>query len=178
MQYPCFMDRHCAHCKSRWDGTASASPQNSRKLWLASRARILYSCGMSKAESLFNVMPQLRGGKPPRKVLSAARNAARQCSVDELSEFYQQRAYKDAIWLMEIGCPLRDAEASPTVHQGGSDESSRPKASEGDSVGAEQSSSLRSEGTPSIAKSKGDADTTIRSSGESASPSDSPLNFF
>ena len=178
MQYPCFMDRHCAHCKSRWDGTASASPQNSRKLWLASRARILYSCGMSKAESLFNVMPQLRGGKPPRKVLSAARNAARQCSVDELSEFYQQRAYKDAIFLMEIGCPLRDTVASPTAHQGGSDEISRPKAGEADSDGSEQPVSMRSEGTPLTAEKSGDVEPTVRSSGGSDSPSDLPLNFF
>ena len=133
---------------------------------------------MSKAEPLFNVMPELRSGKPPRKVLSAARNAARQCSVDELSEFYRLRAYKDAAFLKEIGCPLRDTEASPTVHQGGSDESSRPIAKVADSDGSEQPVSVRSEGTPLIAKNKGDADTTIRSSGGSDSPSVSPLNFF
>ena len=133
---------------------------------------------MSKAEVLFNVLPQVRQHNPPRKVLMAARNAARQCSVEELSEFYRLRAYNDAAFLEEIGCPLRGTEASPTVHQGGSDESSRPKAKDNDSVGAEQSLSSRSEGTPLIAKNKGDADTTIRSSGGSDSPSASPLNFF
>ena len=133
---------------------------------------------MSKAEALFNVLPQLRQHNPPRKVVIAARNAARQCSVEELSEFYRLRAYKDATFLEDIGCPLRDTEASPTVHQGGSDESSRPIAKETDSDGSEQSVSVRSKGTPSTAKSKGDADTTIRSSGGSDSPSVSPLNFF
>ena len=133
---------------------------------------------MSKAEALFNVLPQLRQHNPPRKVVIAARNAARGCSVEELSEFYRLRAYKDATFLKEIDCPLREIEASPTVHQGGSDESSRPKAKDNDSVGAEQSLSSRSEGTPLIAKNKGDADTTIRSSGGSDSPSVSPLNFF
>lgn len=133
---------------------------------------------MSRADVLFNVLPSLRATPLPRKAVVAARNAARQCSVDELLEFYRQRAYKDAAFLAEIGCPLRDSEASPTVYQGGSDKSSRPTANEDDSVGAEQPDSLRSEGTPSTAKSKGDADTTIRSSSGSDSPSDSLLNFL
>lgn len=127
---------------------------------------------------LFNVLPQLRQHNPPRKVVIAARNAARQCSAEELSEFYRLRAYKDATFLKEISCPLRDTEASPAVYQGGSGESSRPIANEDDSVGAEQPSSLRSEGTPLTAKKSGGADTAIRSSGGSDSPSDSPLNFL
>lgn len=133
---------------------------------------------MSKAEVLFNVLPQLRQQRPPRKVVMAARNAARECSVEELSEFYRQRAYKDAAFLEEISCPLRDTKASPTVHQGGSDESSRPIAKEVDSVGSEQPISVRSKGTPLTAEKSGDVEPTVRSSGGSDSPSDSPLNFL
>ena len=172
------MDCHCTQCRSQWGGTCSGRNKISRKLWVASRARIPYYWGMSRAEQLFNVMHLLRQRPLPRKVVVAARNAAVTCSVDELSEFYRQRAYQDAAFLAEIGCPLRDSEASPAVYQGGSDKSSRPTANEDDSVGAEQPDSLRSEGTPLTAKSKGDADTTIRSSSGSDSPSDSLLNFL
>ena len=57
---------------------------------------------MSKAEALFNLMPQVRQDNPPRKALIAARNAAMGCSVEELSEFYKQRAVKDATFLKDI----------------------------------------------------------------------------
>lgn len=133
---------------------------------------------MSKAEALFNLLPQLRQQRPPRKVVIAARNAARECSVEELSEFYRLRAYKDAAHLGDIGCPLRDTVASPTAHQGGSDGISRPKAGETDSDGSEQPVSMRSEGTPLTAEKSGDVEPTVRSSGGSDSPSDLPLNFF
>ena len=73
---------------------------------------------------------------------------------------------------------LRKTWASPTVHQGGSGEFSRPIASGAGSDGSEQPSSVRSEGTPSTAESNSDADATIRSSSGLDSPSDSLLNFF
>ena len=133
---------------------------------------------MSKAEALFNLMPQVRQHNPPRKALIAARNAAMGCSVEELSEFYRLRAYNDAAHLGDIGCPLRDTVASPTVHQGGSDESSRPKAGEADSEGSEQPASMRSEGTPLTAEKSGDAEPTLRSNSGSDSPSDQLLGFL
>jgi len=133
---------------------------------------------MSRADVLFNVLPMLREQPLPRKVVVAARNAARQCSVEELYEFYKQRAYKDAAFLKEIGCPLRDYDASPSVYRGGSGEISRPIANVEDSVGAESSSTKRSEGAPSTAKKSGSAVPTDRPSSGKDSPSTSLLGLL
>ena len=108
----------------------------------------------------------------------AARNAAKQCSVEELFEFYQQQTYKDAEHLASIGCPLRGSVASPAVHQGGSGEVSRPKAKGTDSDGSEGAVSVRSRGTPLTAEKSSDAEPTVRPGGESDSPLDSPLDLF
>lgn len=133
---------------------------------------------MSRAEVLFNALPLLRQRPLPRKVVVAARNAARQCSVEELSEFYKQRAYKDAAFLEEIGCQLQGYDASPSVYRGGTGEISRPIANVEDSVGAESSSTGRSEGAPSTAKKRGSAAATDRPSGGKDSPSTSLLGLL
>ena len=133
---------------------------------------------MSKAEVLFNALPLLRQHPLPRKVVVAARNAARQCSVEELSEFYTQRAYKDAAFLKEIGCQLQGYDASPSVYRGGTGEISRPIAKVEDSVGAESSSTKRSEGAPSTAKKRGSAVPTDRPSSGKDSPSTSLLGLL
>ena len=120
----------------------------------------------------------LRQRPLPRKVVVAARDAARQCSVEELSEFYKQRAYKDAAFLKEIGCPLRGYDASPSDYRGGTGEISRPIAHVEDSVGAEPPSTKRSEGAPSTAKKRGRAVATDRPSGGKDSPSTSLLGLL
>ena len=133
---------------------------------------------MSKAEQLFNVMHLLRKRPLPRKAVIAARNAAMTCSADDLSEYYRRRAYKDADFLAKIGIQLQNPEASPTVHQSGTDEIRRPKAKVENSVGAEKASTKRSQGMPSIAKKSGDAVPTDRPRSAKETPTDALRGFL
>jgi len=133
---------------------------------------------MSRAEQLFNVMHLLRQRPLPRKAVVAARNAAMTCSADDLSEYYRQRAYKDADFLAKIGIQLQNTEASPTVYQSGSDEISRPIAKVEYSVGAEKVSTKRSEGAPSIAKKSRDAVPADRPRSAEETPTDALRGFL
>ena len=108
---------------------------------------------MSEAAVLFNLCSRRDSS---RKALVSLKRAAENCSVDELIEFYKQRAIEDASWLTsEIGIQLRNDDASPSVYQGGSGKRSQPTAQQPSSVGADCKEPTRLKGKPLTAKKSG-----------------------
>ena len=108
---------------------------------------------MSAASALFNLC-SVRDSS--RKALVSLKRSAVNCSLDELVEFYKQRAIEDASWLTsELGIQLQNDDASPSAYQGGSGKRSQPTVQQPPSVGAEGKEPVRLEGKPSTAKKSG-----------------------
>lgn len=110
---------------------------------------------MSDAAVLYNLC-SVRDSS--RKAIVSLSRAAGKCSIEELVEFYKQKAIHDASWLTsELGIQLQNDDASPSAHQGGSGELSRPTVKRSSPVGAGVKGPKRSEGKPLTAK-KGSKD--------------------
>ena len=128
---------------------------------------------MSAASALFNLC-SVRDSS--RKALVSLKRSAAICSLDELVEFYKQRAIEDANWLTsELGIQLQNDDASPSAYQGGSGKRSQPIVQQPPSVGAEGKEPVRLEGKPLKAKkSSKDALSFVTAASQPDAGSDSP----